>query len=80
LASQVCRKSSWFKTGKRLISAGVEQTRVHDLKDAGAMLDVFQKYGHKEVDTARVYGGGSSEEYLGELNWKERGLIMETKL
>lgn len=59
---------------------GVEQTRVHDLKDAAAMLGVFQKYGHKEVDTARVYGGGSSEEYLGQLNWQERGLVMETKL
>jgi aflatoxin B1 aldehyde reductase len=53
---------------------------VHDLKDAAAMLDVFQKYGHKEVDTARVYGGGSSDEYLGKLNWQERGLVMETKL
>jgi aflatoxin B1 aldehyde reductase len=63
-----------------LISPGVEQTRVHDLKDAAAMLDVFQKHGGKEVDTARVYGGGSSEEYLGQLNWKERGLVMETKL
>jgi aflatoxin B1 aldehyde reductase len=51
---------------------------VHDLKDAAAMLDVFQKYGHKEVDTARVYGGGSSDEYLGKLNWQERGLVMET--
>lgn len=53
---------------------------MHDLKDAAAMLDVFQKYGHKEVDTARVYGGGSSDEYLGKLNWQERGLVMETKL
>jgi aflatoxin B1 aldehyde reductase len=45
-------------------------------------LDVFQKYGHSELDTARVYGGGSSEEYLGLLKptWQERGIIMETKL
>jgi aflatoxin B1 aldehyde reductase len=63
-----------------LTSQGVEQTRVHDLKDAAAMLDVFQKYGHKEVDTARVYGQGSSEEYLGQLNWQERGVVMDTKL
>jgi aflatoxin B1 aldehyde reductase len=43
------------------------------------MLDVFQKHGQKEIDTARVYGGGSSEEYLGNLNWQDRGLIMGTK-
>jgi aflatoxin B1 aldehyde reductase len=44
------------------------------------MLDLVQKHGHNEVDTARVYGGGSSEEYLGELKWQDRGIIMETKL
>jgi len=43
------------------------------------MLDVFQKHDQKEIDTARVYGGGSSEEYLGNLNWQERGLVMGTK-
>jgi len=59
--------------------AGVEQTRVHDLKDAAALLDVFQKHGHNEVDTARVYGGGSSEEYLGQLHWQDRKIVMETK-
>ncbi|KAK9313978.1 NADP-dependent oxidoreductase domain-containing protein [Lipomyces starkeyi] len=58
---------------------GVEQTRVHDLRDAAALLDTFQKYGHSEVDTARVYGQGSSEEYLGELKWQDRKLVMETK-
>ncbi|KAK9452840.1 NADP-dependent oxidoreductase domain-containing protein [Dipodascopsis uninucleata] len=59
--------------------AGVEQARVHDLKDAGALLDIFQKFGHNEIDTARVYGEGSSEEYLGELEWQKRGIIMDTK-
>ncbi|KAK9327668.1 NADP-dependent oxidoreductase domain-containing protein [Lipomyces starkeyi] len=58
---------------------GVEQTRVHDLRDAAALLDTFQKYGHSEVDTARVYGQGSSEEYLGELKWQDRKLVMDTK-
>ncbi|KAF2668026.1 Aldo/keto reductase [Microthyrium microscopicum] len=59
---------------------GAEQARVHSLDDAGAILDVFRKYGHTELDTARVYGGGSSEEYLGELKWQDRGIVMETKL
>lgn len=41
---------------------------------------MFQKFGHNEIDSARVYGGGSSEEYLGKLRWQNRGLIMDTKL
>ena len=59
---------------------GVEQTRVHDLKDAGALLDVFRNHGHERVDTARVYGEGSSEEYLGDLQLQERRLVVDTKL
>lgn len=58
---------------------GAEQARTHNLDDAKAILDVFQKHGHKEIDTARYYGAGSSEEYLGQLNWQERGIIMDTK-
>lgn len=42
------------------------------------MLDVLQKHGHNEIDTARVYG--ASEEILGQLNWQERGIVMGTKL
>ncbi|KUI53240.1 Aflatoxin B1 aldehyde reductase member 3 [Cytospora mali] len=59
---------------------GAEQARIHDLKDCAEILDVFQKHGHTEIDTARVYGGGSSEEYLGLLGWQDRGLVMDTKL
>ncbi|KAF4332882.1 potassium channel beta subunit [Fusarium beomiforme] len=59
---------------------GVEQARIHDLKEAGAMLDLFQEHGGTVVDTARVYAQGSSEEYLGQLNWKDRGLRVDTKL
>jgi len=59
---------------------GIEMTRVTNLEDAGALLDTFTKYGHNEVDTARVYGQGSCEEYLGDLDWQKRGLIMDTKL
>ncbi|KAJ7149749.1 NADP-dependent oxidoreductase domain-containing protein [Mycena crocata] len=43
------------------------------------ILDVFQKHGHNEVDTARIYGGGSTEEYLGAIGWQKRGIKMETK-
>jgi aflatoxin B1 aldehyde reductase len=55
-------------------------TRVTTLDGTKAMLDVLQKHGHNEVDTARLYGQGSSEEYLGEIDWQKRGIIMETKL
>ncbi|KAI0920258.1 hypothetical protein AcW1_002052 [Taiwanofungus camphoratus] len=60
--------------------AGKEGARVHDLKDVEAILDVFQAHGHSEIDTARTYSGGTSEEYLGKIDWKKRGLRLETKL
>ncbi|OSD03823.1 Aldo/keto reductase [Trametes coccinea BRFM310] len=59
---------------------GKEGARVHDLKDVEAILDVFQAHGHYEVDTARTYCGGTSEEYLGKINWQKRGLVIDTKL
>jgi aflatoxin B1 aldehyde reductase len=60
-------------------SIGAEQVRVHSLDEAGKILDVFQKYGHKEIDTAIVYGGGSSEKVLGQLDWQGRGIVLDTK-
>ena len=33
-----------------------------------------------QVDTARGYANGTSEEYLGKIDWKKRGLAMDTKL
>ncbi|TFY72554.1 hypothetical protein EVG20_g438 [Dentipellis fragilis] len=61
-------------------AADQELTRVHDVKGVEAMLDVFQQHGYTEVDTARTYGGGTSEEFLGKVDWKGRGLKLETKL
>lgn len=58
---------------------GAEQARVHKLSDCSAILDIFQAHGHREIDTARFYGEGTSEEFLGDLDWKKRGLIMDTK-
>ncbi|KAF3924575.1 hypothetical protein ABW20_dc0105067 [Dactylellina cionopaga] len=59
---------------------GEEMARVHDLEDCGKILDEFTSRGYKELDTARIYGGGTSEEYLAKLEWQKRGIIMETKL
>ncbi|KAF9476588.1 Aldo/keto reductase [Pholiota conissans] len=59
---------------------GKEGARVHDIKDIEAILDVFRAHGHTEIDTARVYAGGTSEEYLGKIDLASKGLKVETKL
>ncbi|TFK72509.1 Aldo/keto reductase [Pluteus cervinus] len=59
---------------------GKEGARVHDLKDVEAILDEFLSHGFTEVDTARVYASGTSEEYLGKVDWRGKGLVLETKL
>ncbi|KAJ3574297.1 hypothetical protein NP233_g1863 [Leucocoprinus birnbaumii] len=60
--------------------AGKEGARVNDLKDVEAILQVFQSHGHSEIDTARVYASGTSEEYLGRLDLENKGFKIETKL
>lgn len=58
---------------------GSEQSRVYDPKVASKILDIFQQHGHNEIDTARAYCEGTCETMLGELEWKKRGLVMDTK-
>lgn len=65
--------------GAMTLGNGAEQSRVSDLEDCKKILDIFQAHGHNEIDTARFYGGGTSEEYLGKLHWQDRGLVMDTK-
>lgn len=59
---------------------GVEQSRVHSLKDCQAILDVFKQHGHIELDTARMYGSGSSEEYLRDMGVEAQGFKVATKV
>ncbi|KAF9895092.1 hypothetical protein FE257_004721 [Aspergillus nanangensis] len=59
---------------------GAEGIRTTRLEDVEALFDVFQAYGHTEVDSARIYGLGSTEPLLAQAQWQERGLIMQTKL
>lgn len=54
--------------------------RVHDREVAAKILNIFQSHGHLEVDTARIYGGGSSEAFLAQLDWQSRGIALATKL
>lgn len=67
-------------TGIVLKSAGEEQVRTSDLSECAAILDTFQRFGHNEIDTARFYGNGTSEEYLAALKWQDRKIVMATKL
>jgi len=59
---------------------GKEGARVHDISDVEAILDIFRSHGHTEIDTARVYCGGTSEEYLGKIDLASKGFKIETKL
>ncbi|KAF7364803.1 putative aldo keto reductase protein [Mycena venus] len=58
---------------------GREGIRVTTHEATVELLDIFLKHGHNEVDTARLYGGGTTEEYLGAVDWQKRGIKMETK-
>lgn len=59
---------------------GTEGARVFTVKGVEELLDIFQNKGHNELDTARSYTAGTSEEMLGKIDWKARGLVMDTKL
>ncbi|CAK5278230.1 unnamed protein product [Mycena citricolor] len=59
---------------------GTPGTRVTNLKDIEAMIDVFLSHGHREFDAARFYAAGTNEQVLGQIDWKGKGVLMETKL
>ncbi|KJZ73164.1 hypothetical protein HIM_07361 [Hirsutella minnesotensis 3608] len=54
--------------------------RITDINTFNQALDVFQKRGYNEVDTARIYVGGNQEAFTREAKWKERGLTLATKV
>ncbi|KAI0140522.1 aldo/keto reductase [Xylariaceae sp. FL1272] len=66
------------------MSFGKEGTRgfphINSVEEANKVLDVFQRHGHTELDSARAYGEGTTEELLGDVSWQKRGLKMDTKL
>jgi len=61
-------------------SLGKAADRVSDLKAIQAIVDEYKKHGHNTIDTARIYGGGTSEELVNEIGYKEQGLIVDTKV
>jgi len=53
-------------------------TRIHDLSECQKALDIFAyEHGYNEIDVARVYGNGTSEEYLSRL--RVHGARIDTK-
>ncbi|KAK4699683.1 aflatoxin B1 aldehyde reductase, partial [Phenoliferia sp. Uapishka_3] len=59
---------------------GTSGARVTDLKDCEKMLNIFLKHGHNEVDTAYMYTNQTSEQYLGKIDYKKLGVVVDTKL
>ncbi|KAI8459444.1 NADP-dependent oxidoreductase domain-containing protein [Phakopsora pachyrhizi] len=49
-------------------------SRISDREVVKRLIDCFKSYGHSELDTARLYGGGTTEQLLGELNLSEVSL------
>ncbi|KAK0483578.1 Aldo/keto reductase [Armillaria novae-zelandiae] len=50
---------------------GSSAVRVTDKKEAQDILDTFFGFGHKELDTARIYCGGTTEQLLSQLDLQE---------
>lgn len=48
-----------------------EEGRITDRKEIVKMLDLFKSYGGTELDTARMYSAGNSEQVLAELKAKD---------
>jgi len=45
-----------------------------------SLIDLFKSHGHNEIDNARVYGDGTSETVLADIEWQKQGLILDTKI
>ena len=54
--------------------------RITSLAEYNTYLDHLQAAGYNEIDTARSYVNGKQEAFTREAKWKERGLILATKV
>ncbi|KAI9241306.1 MAG: Aldo/keto reductase [Podila humilis] len=45
-------------------STSLTAVRIHGPENIQSFLDTFRSYGHTEIDTARIYGNGETEEAL----------------
>lgn len=55
------------------------QSHGHNEVGLTSVSHALQHTDFLQVDTARIYAFGTSEEYLGKINWQNRSLIMDTK-
>eukprot|EP00026_Physarum_polycephalum_P008228 Phypoly_transcript_08307.p1 GENE.Phypoly_transcript_08307~~Phypoly_transcript_08307.p1 ORF type:complete len:305 (+),score=48.92 Phypoly_transcript_08307:510-1424(+) len=55
-------------------------TALGDLPAIQLILDTFKAHGHNQLDTARIYGLGTAETLLGELDYASQGFIVDTKV
>lgn len=64
LLSITLADASCLFQGSGLIGVSEEKgfTKIHTLEEAQAAIDIFVGHGHKEIDTSRVYGSGTTEE------------------
>lgn len=60
-------------------STSLTAVRVQGSENIQPFLDTFRSYGHTEIDTARIYGNGETEEALG-LTHALDGLKIATKV
>ncbi|KZP20955.1 Aldo/keto reductase, partial [Athelia psychrophila] len=59
-------------------AANTRVARIHTLPEAQAVVDLYMRLGQENFDESRVYGGGSSEEYVGQLDL--HGSLVDTKI
>ncbi|KAH0834803.1 NADP-dependent oxidoreductase domain-containing protein [Lanmaoa asiatica] len=52
--------------------------KVNTVDDAQKLVDIFVSHGYDKLDTSRVYGGGTCEELIGQLDLK--GCTVDTKI
>lgn len=52
--------------------------RIHSVEQAREAIGVYVHHGYTTIDTARLYGGGTSEEFIGQVDLAE-GCYIDTK-
>ncbi|KAF9301484.1 hypothetical protein BGZ74_006642 [Mortierella antarctica] len=65
--------------GHETTSTSLTAVRVQGAENIQPFLATFRSYGHTEIDTARIYGNGETEEALGETHALD-GLKIATKV
>lgn len=56
----------------------ISGARINTVEDAQKIIDVFTSRGYRQIDTSRIYGGGTSEEIISQLDLK--GCTVDTKV